>query len=156
MRGAQGVSWVSSDAGSGLRLERLRIDGAERQAIDYQATGQCNLAYSQTNGEFARTYSPCPTGSAGRSYALDTASLADGSHSLSACAQDYAQYRGLNGTGSESCVSRTIRVDNTAPGAPAGLHVLSANPARYLDRFGVQFSLPPDPARRSPRSTTRS
>jgi hypothetical protein len=145
VRGTQGVSWVSSDAGSGLRLERLRVDGAQRDLIDYQAAGQCNLAYSQTNGEFARAYSPCPTGSAGRSYPLDTASLADGAHGLSVCTQDYAQYQGLNGTGSESCVARTIRVDNTAPGAPAGLHVLSANPARYLDHFGAQFSLPPDP-----------
>jgi hypothetical protein len=145
VHGTQGVSWVSSDAGSGLRLERLRVDGAERDLIDYQAIGQCNVTSSQTNGEFARAYAPCPTGFAGRSYALDTASLADGSHSLSVCTQDYAQYRGLNGTGSESCVARTIRVDNTAPGAPAGLHVLSANPARYLDHFGAQFSLPPDP-----------
>lgn len=52
---------------------------------------------------------------------------------------------GLNGTGGESCVARTIRVDNTAPGAPAGLYVLSSNPARYLDHFAAQFSLPPDP-----------
>lgn len=146
VRGTQPVSWSAGDKGSGMRDERVRVEGAQRDLIDYQAAGQCNATSSQTNGEFARVYQPCPTGGPwGRSYDLDTASLADGSHSLSVCTQDYGQYMGLNGTGGESCVSRTIRVDNTAPGAPAGLHVLSANPARYLDRFGAQFSLPPDP-----------
>lgn len=146
VRGTQKVSWSASDLGSGMRDERVRVDGAQRHLVDYQAMSQCNATASQTNGEFARTYQPCPTGGPwGRSYDLDTASLADGSHNLSVCTQDYGQYMGLNGTGGESCVARTIRVDNTAPGAPAGLHVLSSNPARYLDRFGAQFSLPPDP-----------
>jgi hypothetical protein len=145
VRGGQNVAWSSSDAGSGLRFERLRVDGAERYVIDYQAMGRCNATSSQTNGEFARTYQPCPTGGPfGRAWTLDTASLADGSHNLSVCTQDYGQYRGLNGTGGQTCEQRTIRVDNTAPGAPAGLHVISSNPARYLDRFGAQFSLPPD------------
>ena len=62
----------------------------------------------------------------------------------SVCAQDYGQYQGLNGSGSESCDQRTIHTDNTAPGAPSGLQVTSANPARYLDRFGAAFSLPPN------------
>ncbi len=146
VRGTQGVFWNSADKGSGMRFERVRIDGAERHVIDFQAMGQCNATASQTNGEFARVYQPCPTGGPwGREYDFDTAGLADGSHSLSVCTQDYGQYQGLNGTGGESCVSRTIHVDNTAPGAPAGLHVLSSNPARYLDHFGAQFSLPPDP-----------
>jgi hypothetical protein len=146
VRGSQGIEWSSSDNGSGLRDERLRIDGAGRYLIDYQALSQCNATSSQTNGEFSRTYQPCPTGGPfGRSWALDTASLADGSHGLSVCTQDYGQYMGLNGTGGETCDARTIRVDNHAPGAPAGLQIISPNPARYLDRFGAQFSLPPDP-----------
>jgi len=146
VRGTQRVSWSASEQGSGMRNERVRVDGAERHLIDYQAMSQCNATSSQTNGEFSRTYQPCPTGGPwARSYDLDTASFADGAHNLSVCTQDYGQYRGLNGTGGESCTAGTIYVDNTAPGAPAGLHVLSANPARYLDRFGAQFSLPPDP-----------
>jgi len=146
VRGTQKVAWSAGDRGSGMRDERVRVDGAERYFLDYQAAGRCNATASQTNGEFARSYAPCPTGGPwSRSYDLDTASLPDGSHSLSLCTRDYAQYQGLQGTGSESCAQRTIRVDNTAPGAPAGLHVLSANPARYLPDFGARFSLPPDP-----------
>lgn len=146
VRGTQNVDWQSSDRGSGLRFERLRVDGAQRYVLDYQAIGACDTSSTQTNGEFARRFQPCPTGGPfGRSYSFDTASLGDGQHGLSACTQDFGQYQGLNGTGSESCDSRTIRTDNTAPGAPAGLSVLSSNPNRYLDHFGARFSLPPDP-----------
>jgi hypothetical protein len=145
VRGSQAVTWNSSDNGSGLRDERLRIDGTERYLIDYQAMGQCNVTASPANGEFARTYQPCPTGGPfGRYWALDTPSLTDGAHNLSVCTQDYGQYIGLNGTGGESCDSRTIHVDNHAPAAPAGLQIISSNPARYLDHFGAQVSLPPD------------
>jgi hypothetical protein len=70
--------------------------------------------------------------------------LSDGAHNLTVCTQDYGQYRGLNGTGSETCDARTIRVDNTAPGAPAGLGIASDNPARYLDHFGASWTLPPN------------
>lgn len=145
VRGTQNVTWDTSELGSGLRFERLRVDGAERFLVDYQALGLCNTSWSQTNAEWARAYQPCMGGGPHhRSYALDTATLADGAHDLSVCTQDYGQYQGLNGTGGESCVARTIRADNTAPGAPSGLRVTSANPARYLDRFGATFSLPPN------------
>src|SRR6188472_961300 len=146
VRGTQGVFWNASDQGSGIRFERVRIDGTQRYALDFQAMGECNVTSSQTNGEFSRSYQPCPTGGPwGRQYDFDSASLADGAHGLSACTQDYSQYMGLNGTGGETCDSRTIHVDNHAPGAPTGLQVISSNPARYLDHFGAQFSLPPDP-----------
>ncbi len=145
VRGAQEVDWNSSDQGSGLRFERLRTDGAVRYTIDYQAAGQCNTTWTQTNGEWARTYQPCPTGGPwGRAYSLDTTSLADGVHSLSVCTQDFGQYQGLDGTGGESCDQRTIRTDNTAPGAPAGLEVTSANAARYLPQVGAHWQLPPN------------
>jgi hypothetical protein len=146
VKGTQGVFWKSSDLGSGMRFERVRVDGSDRYVLDNQARGLCNATSSQTNGEFSRVYQPCPTGGPWASqWNLDTASLSDGAHSLSVCTQDYGQYRGLNGTGGETCDSRTIHVDNHAPGAPAGLYVESANPARYLDHFGARFSLPPDP-----------
>lgn len=145
VRGTQEVSWNSSDQGSGMRFERIRIDGSQRFVLDLQAAGQCNAISSQTNGEFSRVYQPCPTGGPwGRQYGFEGASLSDGAHSLSVCTQDYGQYMGLNGTGGETCDSRTIHVDNHAPGAPAGLQIVSSNPARYLDHFGAQFSLPPD------------
>jgi hypothetical protein len=145
VRGTQGIVWNVSDNGSGLRFERLRVDGTERHVLDYQAMGQCNATSSPANGEFARTYQPCPTGGPWpHGYDLDTTSLPDGAHSLSVCSQDYGQYRGLDGTGSETCDARTIHVDNTPPGAPTGLQVQSPNPNRYLDRFGTGFALPPN------------
>ncbi len=146
VRGTQQVFWASSDLGSGMRFERVRIDGTPYYVLDFQAMGQCNATASQTNGEFSRVYQPCPTGGPwGREYDFNSASFSDGAHNLSVCTQDYGQYMGLNGTGGETCVSRTIHLDNHAPGAPAGLQIQSANPARYLDHFGAQFSLPPDP-----------
>lgn len=146
VRGPQQVFYDSGDKGSGLRFERVRIDGADRNVIDFQALGLCNATSSQTNGEFARTYQPCWVGGPfHREWDFDSAGLTDGAHNLSVCAQDYGQYMGLNGTGGETCEARTIHVDNHPPGAPAGLHVTSQNPNRYLDHFGAQFSLPPDP-----------
>jgi hypothetical protein len=145
VRGTREVYWNSADQGSGMRFERVMLDGETRHTVDLQALGQCNATRSQVNGEFARSFQPCQTGGPwGRGYAFDSATLPDGAHSLAVCGQDYGQYAGLNGTGGETCDSRTIRVDNHPPGAPAGLQITSANPARYLDRFGAQFSLPPD------------
>ncbi len=143
VRGGQGITWNSSDNGSGLRMERLRIDGGQRVENNY--AGQCNLGSSQVNGEFARVFQPCPTGGPyGHSYGLDTSSLSDGTHTVQVCAQDYGQYVGLYSSGSESCDQRTIHTDNTAPGAPAGLEVTSANPQRYLQHFGAHWQLPPN------------
>jgi hypothetical protein len=144
VRGQQWMSWYVHDNGSGLRDERLRVDGTERYLIDYQALGQCSVTSSPSNGEYARTYQPCPGGPFDHSWTLDTTSLPDGAHNLSICAQDYGQYIGLNGTGGETCDSRTIQVDNTPPGAPIGLQIATANPNRYLDHFGAGFSLPPN------------
>ncbi|HEY5054415.1 MAG TPA: hypothetical protein VII45_13510 [Solirubrobacterales bacterium] len=145
VRGAQAATFNWTEHGSGIRFERIRIDGAERWSIDHQATGECNTGSSQANGEFARVFQPCPNAdNIGRAYTFDTASLADGAHTLQACTQDYGQWQGLNGTGGETCDQRTIHVDNTAPGAPNSLHVTSDNPQRYLDRFGANFSLPPN------------
>ncbi|MFP5389819.1 MAG: hypothetical protein ACLGG5_11045, partial [Thermoleophilia bacterium] len=146
LRGVHGVYWQSADKGSGMRAERVKLDGSAVHIVDNQARGLCNATATQTNGEFSRNYQPCPTGGPWSSeWDLDTSTLSDGAHSLQVCTQDYGQYRGLNGTGGETCDARTIHVDNHAPGAPAGLHVTSANPGRYLDHFGAQFSLPPDP-----------
>jgi hypothetical protein len=145
VRGTQNATFNVSDLGSGLRVERMRVDGAERWSWDHWPECGGNIAVSQASGEFARAFQPCPTGGPfPRSVPLNTASLGDGAHALQVCTQDYGQYQGLNGTGGESCDARTIRTDNSAPGAPAGLTVTSANPQRYLDHFGAQFSLPPN------------
>jgi len=142
VRGAQTATYQFTELGSGIRAERIRIDGSERFAIDH--AGECNVGSNGAVGLFARTFQPCalapnPTS---RLYAFDTASLADGGHTLQACTQDFAQWQGYNNSGAESCDQRAIYTDNTPPGAPAGLTVTSANPNRYLDRFGAQFALP--------------
>ena len=144
VKGTQDVTFDLSDSGSGLRWERLFIDGAELWNLDH-ASG-CNASSSQTNGEWARSYTPCPTGGPwSRAISINTAAFKDGSaHTVQACAQDFGQYQGLSGTGGQTCSARTIATDNTAPGAPGGLTVLSSNPARYLDQFGAQFALPPN------------
>jgi len=144
VRGSQAVTYSWSERGSGVRKEWIDVDGARRFTLDHYA--ECDAGYSPRSGEFARTLKPCATAQGvERAYALDTASLADGAHALRACGQDYAQWQGLDGTGSASCESATIRTDNTPPNRPAGLEVSSANPARYLDRFDARFSLPSDP-----------
>jgi hypothetical protein len=143
VRGNQTATYSWSDQGSGIRMEWIDIDGARRFTIDH--ANECNRDSSGPNGEFARNFQPCATASnIGRSYGFDSVSLPDGSHTLQACAQDYAQWQGLFGTGGASCRLATIRTDNTAPGAPAGLEVTSANPARYLPQFGARWQLPPN------------
>lgn len=145
VHGPQQVFYDSGDKGSGLRFERLRIDGTNRNVVDFQALGLCNATSTQTNGEFSRNFQPCWVGGPfHREWDFDSAGLTDGAHNLSVCTQDYGQYMGLNGTGGETCVAQTIRVDNHAPGAPAGLEVTSANAARYLPEFGAHWQLPPD------------
>lgn len=144
VRGAQTATYQFTELGSGIRVERIRIDGAERFNIDH--AGECNVDSNGAVGVFARAFQPCATAPSpiGRSYAFDTSSLADGPHTVQACAQDFAQWQGYNGWGGESCDQRAFYTDNTAPGAPAGLAVTSANPNRYLDHFGAQFALPPN------------
>ena len=145
VRGTRTASMNWSELGSGIRMERFRIDGVDRWAIDHRAAGECNIDYSQERGEFARDFQPCAVASdIGRGFSFDSATLADGAHTLQACVQDYAQNVGLYGTGGESCDQRTIRTDNNPPSAPAGLTVTSANPARYLPHFGARFALPAD------------
>ena len=141
------IAWRESDQGSGLRFSRLRVDGATLSdgTIDYQANGGCRTGHSDANGEFARDFTPCTQGPYLRYYPLRTEALSDGAHQLAICVQDFAQYQHLGGSASETCDTRTIHTDNTAPGKPASLEVTSANPARYLRHFGAGFSLPPDP-----------
>ena len=141
VRGTQSVTYSWNEVGSGIRYEHVTIDNANRFVIDHP--GECDTGYSQQNQEFARQFAPCAQAAGiGRSYTFDTASLGDGPHTVRACTQDYAQWKGLDGTGSESCDQRTVYTDNTAPGKPAALGVSTANPARYLDHFDAGWSLP--------------
>lgn len=143
VRGNQSITFSVSDAGSGIREERAYVDGAEIWSLDHGA--ECGTSVTPSNGEWARSYSPCPTGGPwNRSVTFNTAAFKDGSHTVQVCTQDFAQFQGVNGTGGQSCTPRTIATDNTAPAAPSGLSVVSPNPARYLSQFGAQFQLPPN------------
>jgi hypothetical protein len=144
VHGGQTATYQFTELGSGIRVERVRIDGAERFSIDH--AGECNVDFNGGIGLFARSFQPCALAPSpiGRGYTFDTASLADGGHTLQACAQDFAQWQGYNGFGGESCDQRAIYTDNTPPGAPSGLVVTSSDPNRYLDHFGAQFALPPN------------
>src|SRR5665811_13766 len=141
VKGRHVATFDTSDVGTGVRRDRALIDGAEH----WSKTRSCRTSSSARSGEWARKYKPCDDGPHHRTVGVETDDLADGAHTLSACTQDFAQYQGLYGTGSESCTKRTVRTDNTAPGKPAQLEVTSENPERYLDRFGAKWSLPPDP-----------
>ncbi|HWC47569.1 MAG TPA: Ig-like domain repeat protein [Solirubrobacterales bacterium] len=144
VRGTQPVAYRLFDQGSGLRVGRLAIDGSERQIQDFAS--RCDRDASQASGEFARTFKPCPEGSQDFTYSLNTASIPDGAHTVSVCAQDYAQWWGdREGRSDRGCDARTIHTDNSPPAAPAGLTVTSSNPARYLTRFGARYTLPADP-----------
>lgn len=143
-RGTPHVTWNVSDQGSGMRFDRLRIDGAVRETIDWRAP--CNLDAHGAVGEFARDFQPCPTGGPWpRIHPLDTATLTDGAHTVQVCSQDYAQAAGLSGSGGESCDQRVIHTDNSAPAAPGGLAISTPNPARYLSEIGAKWTLAPDP-----------
>jgi hypothetical protein len=143
VRGTQNVTFDVSDQGSGVRNERMLVDNAQRWNWDHG--GECQTSWTSQNGEWARSYNPCPTGGPwGRTVAVNTATLADGEHAVRLCTEDFGQYQGLYGTKGETCTQRTVRTDNTAPGKPASLEVMSKNPNRYLDRFGAKWSLPPN------------
>jgi len=144
VRGSQNVTWDLTEQGSGMRFERLRVDGGTRHEINWR--GSCNIDDANgTTGDFAREFKPCPIGSWSRSLALDTSSLSDGGHTVEVCSQDYGQAVGLSGSGGESCDQRSINVDNHAPAAPTGLVIKTSNPERYLDHFGANWTIPPDP-----------
>jgi hypothetical protein len=143
VKGVQPLGWATSDAGSGLRYERVRVDGAEQWLADYRSS--CDVSSSEVRGEFARSFEPCPRGGPfPHSTTIDTASLADGAHTLTVCAQDFGQASGLDGSGGETCEAKSIRTDNTAPTAPLALAIASADPDRYLSSLTASWSLPAD------------
>ena len=141
VRGPQTIAYNWTELGSGMRMERVRIDNGTFAELPHN----CDVDWSPANGDYARTYQPCDTAAdIKRSFPIETANLGDGAHTIAACTQDYAQWTNLGGSGGESCDQRTAYTDNTAPGAPAGLEVTSKNPNRYLDHFGARFVLPPN------------
>jgi hypothetical protein len=75
---------------------------------------------------------PCPNGPV--SYSINTATLSDGAHALSAQAFDSA--------GNANSVGQTVLVDNSPPGPPAGAAVAGGEGWRAQNTFEVHWTNP--------------
>jgi hypothetical protein len=117
-RGIETVVVQASD-NTGIRATRVRVDGFERGAT----MRMCDFTLVV----------PC-TNEPGATIALDTRTVADGSHQLSVVAEDAA----LN----MSSVSRTIVVDNGAPAAPTEVTLDGPSGPRKRNSFAVRWSNP--------------
>jgi Bacterial Ig-like domain len=116
VRGTQPVYFYSSDAGSGIRANRLYVDNA--------LIGQANIGCSTfvANGvEYGYTFVPCSGGPIGSTINVNTAGnnpstgqpFGDGLHTVSFCGVDYG--------GNVGCSSFTGHFDNNAPTGPTNL-----------------------------------
>lgn len=75
---------------------------------------------------------PCPNGA--DSYSINTATLSDGTHALSAQACDSA--------GNANSVGQTVLVDNSPPGPPVGASVAGGDNWRAQNSFDVRWTNP--------------
>ncbi len=57
VRGVQTATYQFTELGSGIRVERIRLDGAERFTIDHW--NECNHDSNGAIGVFARSFQPC-------------------------------------------------------------------------------------------------
>jgi hypothetical protein len=118
-RGAETATFATSD-NAGIKRTRVVVDGVPRQ--DASTNWPCDYTYTV----------PCQNQSA--SYAIDTGSIPDGTHTLAFSAVDAAD--------NEKTVSRTITVDNTAPSAPTNLAVVGGEGWRDTTSFAVTWTNP--------------
>ncbi|MET0601516.1 MAG: hypothetical protein ABW167_05955 [Baekduia sp.] len=79
---------------------------------------------------------PCPNGPV--PYSINTATLSDGAHALSAQAFDSA--------GNGNSVGQTVLVDNSPPGPPVGASVAGREGWRSQNAFEVHWTNPPTSA----------
>lgn len=72
VKGPRTIGYNWTELGSGMKIERTKIDGA----IYTEIVHNCDVGFSQTNGEYARIYQPCDTAAdIKRWYPLETANL---------------------------------------------------------------------------------
>lgn len=121
VRGSQAAAWRVAEHGSGLRVMRVAVDGANDVLYDYAAF--CDTQSTVSNGTSGRSFTPCAVNNSSFDVTREVATAAypDGERTLSICAQDFGQHQGYYGTGGETCDRRTVRIDNTAPVAPSNL-----------------------------------
>jgi Thrombospondin type 3 repeat len=107
LRGTAPLSASATDAGGGVGVLRLVVDGAPQTGAGRVALA-CDYTYAV----------PCPlTGSA--PLALNTTTVTDGTHTVAVQAED----AGGATANTASTTPWTIRVDNHAPGSPVNLAV---------------------------------
>lgn len=116
-----GVQPLTIDAtdNSGIRQTRIVSDGS--------------LLTSKPHLCDASQVVPCPSGA--DAYSINTATLSDGGHMLSAEAFDSA--------GNGNSVARAAYIDNTPPGPPIGLSVAGGEGWRSQNSFDVRWTNPP-------------
>ena len=129
LRGSQGLTFSARDVGSGLRYSQTLIDGAVRAETEHR----CDK--TRIAGQWRGTkMQPCGTSATG-SQSISTSSLSDGTHQLRQCAVDFA--------GNSGCLAdRTVRTDNTAPGAPRDLNVAGGDSWHRSNGFRLDWSSP--------------
>ncbi len=116
--GVQHVSFDASD-NTGIQENVVLIDG---QLAGRGQHASCDYTHP----------TPCPNG--GDGFDVNTRSVSDGPHSLTLQTTDAA--------GNANQISRTVLIDNTAPGAPQGLSVDGGENWRSDNSFGVGWTNP--------------
>jgi hypothetical protein len=116
--GTRQVAFDASD-GAGIRRNVVRVDDQPLRVFDTA----CNDTHP----------APCPN--QGFDVAVDTSKLSDGAHKLTLETVDSA--------GNPTATSKSIQVDNSAPGAPSGLAVTGGDGWRSTNDFAVSWSNPP-------------
>lgn len=118
IRGTQGVAFDASDP-TGIKALRVYVDG-QWKAGDIRGCDPAGTA--------------CPDG--GGTYAVSTVDgVTDGEHTLTLQAIDRAD--------NVAALSRTVRIDNTAPAGPQGLDVAGGEGWRSTNRFELNWRNPP-------------
>lgn len=118
LRGIQPLTIDATD-NAGVRQTRILADG--------------NLLAATPRICDASQVVPCPNGP--DSYSVNTATLSDGPHALSAQAFDSA--------GNGNSVGQTVLIDNSPPGPPVGASVAGGEGWRSQNSFDVRWTNPP-------------
>ncbi|MCO5314744.1 MAG: hypothetical protein M9938_01050 [Solirubrobacterales bacterium] len=129
LRGVRNLGWTGRDRGSGLRYSETAIDGSVRARTENRC--QTVVVGGLTRGSRMQ---PCELSATG-THTVNTATLSDGPHQLRHCGIDFA--------GASGCTAvRTVRTDNTAPGAPRDLIVTGGDGWRRSNGFSLAWTLP--------------
>ena len=118
-RGMASLTVTGTDDAIGVKEARLAVDGQQRTSV---TNGACDYTYVDPCKRPNAAFESSPT--------LDTTQIGDGSHELKVSVVDAAN--------NEAVATRTVRVDNTAPGAPQV--TLSGPVWRSANDFDVSWS----------------